>query len=915
MLWNRGLPVAKMHAHFPHPKDENTYLTIFDRYIMSWSFTHVKHVQTCLIRFVLEMESLWDNDLIDVPVSVILCSPGADHQHATSLPRLCIVPSSNHEEGNLIIERISIIQSAWELLQSEFDTGILPPSGLFKTDSAEEIVEWLIEAFGPLHFPIRRRKKDSPVTLLLARALGTRRFCLKLAGEEKEIIAVRGTNDTSLVFKIHPALHIFENETEIQLEAVKGLPTMPTERSKIDIDLSIIERTWASMVSIMNKEHNTRVGANFRFTLVAELLELYAAVLPVQLVERSDALATYRIEHEQKHPAWGDISYLNALDFVDLAFDENQGEVALNDISDPFTWKKRDLCALTIQQNQDPHTLQVRRADEKAEWPKHAFLKMTNHGNRSLAERKHLLVERSLQMADIRAKFSTRKLWHELHTTHTRDMEFGKTWRLNSSGPFQLIQGPPGTGKTWTCTRLVEDILEKNPAAKILICSKEHLALEHLTESVQSALQNNEGRMVVRISSSSNHRGDSNAQDIPWHRDAERYWDDILTKAGSNKHVKRMLQDEFGNLKPWLYGAYLDEASVICTTTTDLYLLENLRKAEPRIFDYCIVEEAGKAYISELIGGLALSRHWILVGDHMQLPPYQIQRTRRHFHSCLDFAVRDGGQNKLEPGLGKGAEIIVKMIQKYLWGTVPDKDPNAYINEHMDRNFEPFKSIYIDHETIKSTHFLPEQRRMFELLSNMIADIFYETTFEWKKENEHPPETLPSFFQTHGRLVLINTPHASMSKVWKESLDDKRSRNNLKEASTVHAVLKSIGKHHNVVVLTPYNGQVDCIKKCIEEEFPEVEVYTTDGYQGKEADFIVLSLVRNNLMTGRRRWGFVSDPHRLNVALSRAREGLTIITSAQQIEETEFEDGRAHLQRVLTYIQKHGSIIEPEVVE
>lgn len=113
-----------------------------------------------------------------------------------------------------------------------------------------------------------------------------------------------------------------------------------------------------------------------------------------------------------------------------------------------------------------------------------------------------------------------------------------------------------------------------------------------------------------------------------------------------------------------------------------------------------------------------------------------------------------------------------------------------------------------------------------------------------------------------------------------------------------------------MVILAPYKGQVELIRSLLPEDKQHIPVHTTDGFQGKEADFIILSLVRNNILSGRRRWGFVTDPHRLNVALSRAREGLMIVSSMQQIDESEMEQGEDHLQQVLRYIEENGAILQ-----
>jgi superfamily I DNA and/or RNA helicase len=198
---------------------------------------------------------------------------------------------------------------------------------------------------------------------------------------------------------------------------------------------------------------------------------------------------------------------------------------------------------------------------------------------------------------------------------------------------------------------------------------------------------------------------------------------------------------------------------------------------------------------------------------------------------------------------------------------------------------------------------------MFQLLSELISTIFYNIPFLWKKDNQLNDSDLPSLFQKHGRLIFIDTPHSSKEKKWKETLNQRHSRQNMEEAKAVIRALKNFDAARNIVILTPYNGQVDLIRNLLPSKYEHIEVFTTDGFQGKEADFILLSLVRNNLLSGRRRWGFVTDPHRLNVALSRAREGLVLISSRQQIEESEMEDGYDHLLQTLEFIKKHGKVI------
>jgi len=103
-----------------------------------------------------------------------------------------------------------------------------------------------------------------------------------------------------------------------------------------------------------------------------------------------------------------------------------------------------------------------------------------------------------------------------------------------------------------------------------------------------------------------------------------------------------------------------------------------------------------------------------------------------------------------------------------------------------------------------------------------------------------------------------------------------------------------------IAIITPYQAQVTIITSLLRPTYPELEIGTVDGMQGREKEAIVLSLVRSN---DKREVGFLKEKRRLNVAMTRARRHLCVIGDSSTVSH-----GSSYLKKWMSWLEAHADV-------
>lgn len=486
--------------------------------------------------------------------------------------------------------------------------------------------------------------------------------------------------------------------------------------------------------------------------------------------------------------------------------------------------------------------------------------------------------------------------------------------------PIYGVQGPPGVGKTYLVREAVRRSFQDEPASRILLSAQSHFAVDHLmNELVNDWKQLTETKPLAVRSRSREAKAPPSPLDVSAQRTRlihSALAGDLYNDASTTlqKRLDALVGTPSGEQrsqatidKRTLDALVLRAANIVFATSNsrDLERLYDERGQ----FDWTIIEEAGKATGVELLLPLLLSHRRLMIGDHKQLPPFGSDQIDR----LLDQP------SLLKKSLSDGLQLVERDFKQSIGDELMDILDDKETEQEMDRLcadakrvLQYFRSLIDDELTRqakpgarppKQASMLSVQHRMHPTIAEMVSHCFYEGTLKtWHvAENRFKTSSAPLMPREGSSLLslpvtIIDMPY-QQSAAGKRNVEGYPRYTNAEEVDAVLAVLRNIepspgAKPPTLAILSPYAQQVLKIRNSLNNTdvqlvrrfTPSVRdadwLSTVDSFQGNEADAVILSLVRNNHhSTVRSALGFLSLEQRMNVALSRAKWRLFVVTS------------------------------------
>ncbi|KAJ9472823.1 DNA polymerase alpha-associated DNA helicase A [Diplonema papillatum] len=458
---------------------------------------------------------------------------------------------------------------------------------------------------------------------------------------------------------------------------------------------------------------------------------------------------------------------------------------------------------------------------------------------------------------------------------------------------LRLILGPPGTGKTETLCEVIRQVV--HGGGRVLVATASNVAADNIVErlcvrgpapvknlrcvrlghsarlpealrafSMDSRMACSDAAVSARSTRLAAQKIEKKLARLQAKRGKPAYEERRALRAELRQGLKDLRREEVAQGREIVRSATVVAGTVVNATQKQMRPkpAKGGRGRACTFFDLVVIDEACQVTHPAAWIPLTKGNHWVLAGDPYQLPPTVLSNDR----------------------------VVTSRLAVSVFETVFAKCDAQYMCSGT-----------------RTCAMLEVQYRMHGLICGWSSREFYGNRLVPDATvAAHLCTDLPAVARTEltsAPLVLIDTLDAGFV----ETEDAGGSKRNEGEAQVVaHYVGKLLASGvppSSVAVITPYAAQVSVLKGLLPED---VEVGTVDGFQGREKDVVVLSLVRSNAEGA---VGFLRDERRLNVAITRARRHLAVVANTQTLRCLPF------LSRLLEHFTEHGLVIQPEEVD
>lgn len=226
------------------------------------------------------------------------------------------------------------------------------------------------------------------------------------------------------------------------------------------------------------------------------------------------------------------------------------------------------------------------------------------------------------------------------------------------------------------------------------------------------------------------------------------------------------------------------------------------------------------------------------------------------------------------------------------------------------------KNAVIVGDTKQLPNIVENEKAVMELFSNYNIDRGYIGTNSFLASVKEvllnvPSQLLQEHYRCHpkiinfcndkfydGQLVIMSEDRGEndVLRVIK-TVEGQHARGNYnqRQIDEIKELLLTLDDKHGAIgIITPYRKQVEAIHSQIKD----IEADTVHKFQGREKDTIIMSMVDDTIKQ------FSDQPDLMNVAVSRAKHHLYIVTSGN------IQSGNSNLEELIKYVQYNNGIVE-----